>query len=164
MDFHFTTHNEFIKNIFSLKKFEIEDVIDKVQINLYSIDSFRSYWFNEIDRVYGSGIDLLVFLRMRIFKLNPGQVFYINSQEVYAYLKGECLELMTNSDNVIRAGLTVRYIDKGEMLRFGRFEEGIFSLLRGENLDGFNVFNLPGINLSLFQRYIDGKIYFKEIV
>ncbi|WP_425323156.1 hypothetical protein [Borrelia miyamotoi] len=45
---------------------------------------------------------------MRIFKLNPGQVFYINSQEVHAYLKGECIELVTNSDNVIMAGLTAK--------------------------------------------------------
>ncbi|WP_421744732.1 hypothetical protein [Borrelia miyamotoi] len=50
----------------------------------------------------------LVFLGMRIFKLNPGQVFYINSQEVHAYLKGECIELVTNSDNVIMAGLTAK--------------------------------------------------------
>ncbi|WP_259662757.1 hypothetical protein [Borrelia miyamotoi] len=87
-----------------MKKFEIEDVIDKVKINLYSIDSFRSYWLHEIDRAYGADIGLLVFVAMRIFKLNPDQVFYINSQEVYAYLKGECLDLMTNSDNVIREG------------------------------------------------------------
>ncbi|WP_231932044.1 hypothetical protein [Borrelia miyamotoi] len=66
LDFHFTTHKEFIKNIFNLKKFEIEDVIDKVKINLCSIDSFRSYWFNYIDKVYGADIGLLVFLGMRI--------------------------------------------------------------------------------------------------
>ncbi|WAZ85175.1 hypothetical protein [Borrelia miyamotoi] len=49
-----------------MKKFEIEDVIDKVKINLCSIDSFRSYWFNYIDKVYGADIGLLVFLGMRI--------------------------------------------------------------------------------------------------
>ncbi|WAZ85559.1 hypothetical protein O5405_02305 [Borrelia miyamotoi] len=37
----------------------------------------------------------------------------MNSQEVYAYLKGECLELMTNSNNVIRArSYCPKYIDK----------------------------------------------------
>ncbi|WP_421744734.1 hypothetical protein [Borrelia miyamotoi] len=49
------------------------------------------------------------------------------------------------------------------MLRIGRFEEGIFSSLkRVESLDSFNVFKLSGTSLSLFQRHIDGKIYFKR--
>ncbi|BCR21835.1 mannose-6-phosphate isomerase, class I [Borrelia sp. HM] len=163
LNLNFTTHKEFIKNIFSLNKFEIEAAIEKVKINLNSIDSLRAYWFKEINKVYGLDIGLLVFLGMHIVQLNPGEVFYINSQEVHAYLKGECIELMTNSDNVIRAGLTTKYVDRDEMLKVGRFEETVFLLLRGENIDGFNMFKLPGTNLSLLQRYVDdldGNIYF----
>ncbi|AHH12426.1 Mannose-6-phosphate isomerase [Borrelia hermsii YBT] len=162
LDFHFTTHKEFIKTIFSLQKFDIEDAINKVKENLGSIDDFRAYWFNEIYKIYGADVGLLVFLGMHIFKLNPGEVIYTESQEVHAYLKGECLELMTNSDNVIRAGLTTKYIDKDEMLKVGKFKEGMFSLLRGENINDFNVFKLPGTNLSLFQRDINRKICFKR--
>ena len=154
-DFHFTIHKEFIKNIFSLNKFEIESAIKKVKINLNSIDSFRAYWFKEINKVYEVDIGLLVFLGMHIFQLNPGEVCYINSQEVHAYLKGECFELMINSDNVIRAGLTSKYVDRDEMLKVGRFEETVFFLLRDENIDGFNIFKLSGTNLNLLQRYVD---------
>ncbi|AHH08380.1 mannose-6-phosphate isomerase, class I [Borrelia anserina] len=162
LDFHFTTHKEFIRNVFSLQKYEIENAISKIKENLGSIDDFRAYWFNEIHKIYGVDIGLLVFLGMRIFKLNPGEVLYTESQEVHAYLKGECLELMTNSDNVIRAGLTTKYIDKDEMLKVGKFEEGMVSLLRSENIDGFNVFKLPGTDLSLLQRNINEKICFKQ--
>ncbi|AWG42783.1 mannose-6-phosphate isomerase, class I [Candidatus Borreliella tachyglossi] len=162
LDFNFTTHKEFISNIFDLQRGEIEDVIARAQENLDFIDKFRAYWFNEIYKIYGVDIGLLVFLGMHIFKLNPGEVLYTESQEVHAYLRGECLELMTNSDNVIRAGLTTKYVDKNEMLKVGRFEEGMFSLLRGENIGGFNVFKLPGTNLSLLQRDINGNLYFKR--
>ncbi|UPA12078.1 mannose-6-phosphate isomerase, class I [Borrelia venezuelensis] len=162
LDFHFATHKEFIKIIFSLQKFEIEDAISRVKKNLSFINDFRAYWFNEIYKIYGADIGLLVFLGMYIFKLSPGEVLYTESQEVHAYLQGDCLELMTNSDNVIRAGLTTKYIDKDEMLKVGRFEEGVFSLLRGKEIDGFNVFKLPDTNLSLFQRNINEKICFKK--
>ncbi|AHH10576.1 mannose-6-phosphate isomerase, class I [Borrelia coriaceae] len=162
LDFRFTTHKELMEIILSLQEFEIENVIDQVQINLVSIDVLRAYWFNEIYKIYGTDIGLLVFLGMHIFKLNPGEVIYTEAQEVHAYLKGECLELMTNSDNVIRAGLTTKYINKDEMLKVGNFKEGVFELLLGEDIDGFNVFKLPGTNLSLLQRNINEKICFKR--
>ena len=129
LDFSFVNHKEFISNIFNLQKCDIENAIEKVQKNLDSLERDRAYWFNEIYKIYGVDVGLLVFLECIFFKLNLGEVLYTESQEVHAYLRGECLELMTNSDNVIRAGLTTKYIDKNEMLRVGRFEEGKFFII-----------------------------------
>ncbi|WP_040236304.1 mannose-6-phosphate isomerase, class I [Borrelia crocidurae] len=163
LDFNFMTHESFVKTLFDLHEFEIENIIYKVLSNLNFIDEFRAFWFNEIYKMYGIDIGLLVFLGMYIFKLKTGEVFYTESREVHAYLKGECIELMTNSDNVIRAGFTTKHIDKDEMLKVGKFEEGVFSLLKSENIDGCDVFKLPGTNLSLFHKCIGGESYFERV-
>ncbi|QMU99188.1 mannose-6-phosphate isomerase, class I [Borrelia sp. A-FGy1] len=162
LDFNFVNHKEFISNIFNLQKCDIENAISKIQENLSFLERDRAYWFNEIYKVYGADIGLLVFLGMHIFKLNPGEVIYTESREVHAYLKGECLELMTNSDNVIRAGLTTKYINKNEMLKVGKFEEGRFSLLKVEEIDKFDAFKLPGTNLMLLHRKINEEICLKR--
>ncbi|WNY68615.1 mannose-6-phosphate isomerase, class I [Borreliella lusitaniae] len=158
LNFDFQSHREFVKTIFDLQTYELEKIIEKILKNLNLIDDFRSYWFNEIYNIYGVDVGLLVFLGMNILKLKPGEVFYTNSQEVHAYLKGDCIELMTNSDNVIRAGLTTKYIDKEEMLRVGQFEEGKLSFLNPDLQNNFSIFRLPNTNLKLIQKKINETI------
>lgn len=41
--------------------------------------------------------------------LSPGQALYLAPNEPHAYLKGDCIECMANSDNVVRAGLTPKF-------------------------------------------------------
>lgn len=38
--------------------------------------------------------------------LKPGEAIYLAANEPHAYLSGDCIECMANSDNVVRAGLT----------------------------------------------------------
>nr|WP_267510858.1 mannose-6-phosphate isomerase, class I [Borreliella garinii] len=159
LNLDFQSHRDFVKTIFDLQSHELEKTIEKILKNLNLIDSFRGYWFNEIYNIYGVDVGLLVFLGMNILKLKPGEVVYTNSQEVHAYLKGDCIELMTNSDNVIRAGLTTKYIDKEEMLRVGQFEEGKVSFLKSDFQNSFSVFRLPNTNLKLIQKKVNESIF-----
>lgn len=48
-------------------------------------------------------------------KLQPGEAVFLGANEPHAYLSGECVEVMANSDNVIRAGLTPKYKDVLEL-------------------------------------------------
>lgn len=43
--------------------------------------------------------------------LKPGEALYLGPNEPHAYLSGDCIECMACSDNVVRAGLTPKYID-----------------------------------------------------
>ncbi|KAF5362294.1 hypothetical protein D9756_002049 [Leucocoprinus leucothites] len=43
--------------------------------------------------------------------LQPGEAIFLGAGEPHAYLYGECMECMANSDNVIRAGLTPKLRD-----------------------------------------------------
>ena len=48
---------------------------------------------------------------LNIIELKPGEFLYIPPNEPHAYLCGTGVECMANSDNVIRAGLTPKFID-----------------------------------------------------
>jgi mannose-6-phosphate isomerase len=49
-------------------------------------------------------------------KLSPGQAVFLAANEPHAYLSGDCVEVMANSDNVIRAGLTPKFRDVEELI------------------------------------------------
>ncbi len=48
--------------------------------------------------------------------LKPGEVMFVPAGSVHAYLDGFGVEIMANSDNVLRAGLTTKNVDIAEML------------------------------------------------
>ncbi|MGL6020648.1 MAG: mannose-6-phosphate isomerase, partial [Gibbsiella quercinecans] len=55
-------------------------------------------------------------LLLNVVKLEPGEAMFLYAETPHAYLKGVALEVMANSDNVLRAGLTPKFIDIPELL------------------------------------------------
>lgn len=68
-------------------------------------------------------------LILNVIELTPGQAMFLNAQTPHAYLKGTGLEIMANSDNVLRAGLTNKHIDIEEL-----FNNTIFNSIPLTNL------------------------------
>ncbi|MGN8245675.1 mannose-6-phosphate isomerase, class I [Cellulomonas soli] len=48
--------------------------------------------------------------------LRPGEALFVPAGSVHAYLHGLGIEIMANSDNVLRAGLTAKHVDLPELL------------------------------------------------
>jgi len=49
--------------------------------------------------------------------LEPGEAIYLPAGNLHAYLEGVGFEVMANSDNVLRGGLTPKHVDVPELLR-----------------------------------------------
>lgn len=62
---------------------------------------------------------------MNILHLKKGEGLFQGAGLLHAYLEGQNIELMSNSDNVLRAGLTNKYIDIPELLTQTSFEPTI---------------------------------------
>ncbi|WP_312242183.1 mannose-6-phosphate isomerase [Pantoea sp.] len=60
-------------------------------------------------------------LLLNVVRLQPGEAMFLFAETPHAYLNGVALEVMANSDNVLRAGLTPKYIDIPELLANLRF-------------------------------------------
>ena len=66
-----------------------------------------------------------------ILKLSKGEAIFQDAGLPHAYLEGKNMELMANSDNVLRGGLTTKHIDVEELLKNTKFEETIPAILHG---------------------------------
>ena len=65
--------------------------------------------------------------------LEPGQALYLPAGNLHAYLQGVGVELMANSDNVLRGGLTPKHVDVPELMRVLDFTAGDREVLEGED-------------------------------
>lgn len=62
-------------------------------------------------------LGIVASLLMRHAVLAPGQAVFLPAGSLHAYLHGTGVELLANSDNVVRAGLTPKHIDVAEVLK-----------------------------------------------
>jgi len=77
-------------------------------------------------------------------QLQPGEALFLGAGVPHAYLNGLGVEIMANSDNVLRCGLTPKHVDVPELLRVVRFEAGDPGVLRPEaSPDGEEVYETP---------------------
>lgn len=66
---------------------------------------------------YPGDIGLFCPLMLNVLTLKPGQAMYLDACTPHAYIKGTGLEIMANSDNVLRSGLTPKYMDVDELVK-----------------------------------------------
>ena len=62
-------------------------------------------------------LGVVASLLLRHAVLRPGQAVFLPAGGLHAYLHGTGVELLANSDNVVRAGLTGKHIDVPELLK-----------------------------------------------
>ncbi|MFQ1018535.1 mannose-6-phosphate isomerase, class I [Gilliamella sp. CG13] len=60
---------------------------------------------------YSNDIGLFMPLILNVIELKPSQAMFLHAQTPHCYLSGTGFEVMANSDNVLRAGLTHKFID-----------------------------------------------------
>ncbi|MGW7168341.1 mannose-6-phosphate isomerase, class I [Streptomyces sp. NPDC054884] len=87
-------------------------------------------------------------------RLQPGEALFLGAGIPHAYLNGLGVEIMANSDNVLRCGLTPKHVDVPELLRIVRFEPADPGVLRPEAApDGEEVYDTPTDEFRL-SRYV----------
>ncbi|MFN2518764.1 MAG: mannose-6-phosphate isomerase, class I [Jatrophihabitantaceae bacterium] len=66
-------------------------------------------------------IGVVLVLLLNYVELEPGRAIYLGAGTVHCYLRGTGIEIMANSDNVLRCGLTPKHIDVPEVLKVTDF-------------------------------------------
>ena len=64
----------------------------------------------------------LIAVLMNHLRLEPGHAAFVPTRTVHAYLRGLGLEVMANSDNVVRAGLTSKHVDVDRFMEMANFD------------------------------------------
>jgi mannose-6-phosphate isomerase len=84
----------------------------------FSTEWGLSAYFAEL---YPEDPALIAPLYLNCINLNPGEAIYLPAGILHAYVRGFGVELMANSDNVLRGGLTSKYVDVDELVRILKF-------------------------------------------
>jgi mannose-6-phosphate isomerase len=71
----------------------------------------------ELGERYPGDAGVLAALLLNRITLQPGEGIYLPAGNLHAYLRGVGVEVMANSDNVLRGGLTPKHVDVPELLR-----------------------------------------------
>lgn len=91
-------------------------------------------WMIKLNEEYPGDMGVLSPLFLNLVRLKPQQAMYLPAGELHGYLEGVGIELMANSDNVLRGGLTPKHIDVQELLTVLNFTDGDLNILGPENL------------------------------
>ncbi|MHB1922845.1 MAG: mannose-6-phosphate isomerase, class I [Chitinophagaceae bacterium] len=112
---------------------------------------------NHLDR----GIFSIYFFN--ILEVNAGEGVFQGAGLPHAYLEGQNMELMANSDNVLRGGLTPKFMDVPELLKKIKFEPTLPQIIKGNlSLDGMErIYPCPVSDFRISRLEITSKKEFK---
>ncbi|MEV5433566.1 mannose-6-phosphate isomerase, class I [Streptomyces sp. NPDC052701] len=110
--------------------------------------------YADIAHHYPGDPGVLAAMLLNHVRLQPGEALFLGAGVPHAYLDGLGVEIMANSDNVLRCGLTPKHVDVPELLRVVRFEPSDPGVLRPEaSPDGEEVYETP-IDEFRLSRYV----------
>ena len=81
-------------------------------------------WTVSLAKQYPGDPGVLAPFLLNLIELAPGEALFLPAGELHSYLRGTAVEVMANSDNVLRGGLTPKHVDVPELLRTLTFRTG----------------------------------------
>ncbi len=116
----------------SKKKLVILETVETAQKQASS--DLTGEWILKLHQQYPTDIGVISPLFLNLFCLKPGQALFLPAGELHAYLDGLGIELMANSDNVLRGGLTPKHVDVPELLNVLNFVESDIEIMLPESI------------------------------
>jgi mannose-6-phosphate isomerase class I len=116
--------------------------------------SLKEKYEKNIEALYG----IISIYLLNLIHLKPGQAMFLSAGELHSYLEGTGMEIMANSDNVLRGGLTHKYIDINELLNILTFKPKIPEILGPIKISEIeSYYKTPAIEFKLSLIDLDNK-------
>ena len=120
---------EIFLTLFALEENDKLDVLEELKRSLERFNRpledgeflTRDGIISETLQKYSGDIGSVFPLMMNLIHLEPSQAIYLSPDTLHAYIKGNGVELMTASDNVLRGGLTKKRVDLKELEKIMSF-------------------------------------------
>lgn len=115
--------------------------------------SEQDMFFLDLLPKYGSqDVGLFTIYFLNLVHLEPGEAMYLKAGIPHAYVKGNIIECMANSDNVVRAGLTPKFKDVETLVRILTWEMHDMELL-GESVRANEIKYAPDVDAFEVYKY-----------
>jgi mannose-6-phosphate isomerase len=118
-------------------------------------------WATRLGAAYPGDIGVVVALLLNLVVLQQGQAIYLPAGNLHAYLHGVGIEIMANSDNVLRGGLTPKHVDVPELLRVLTFTDGPVTVLTPRTDGVEEVYDTPAAEFRLSHIDLDADRVFR---
>lgn len=157
----------FFMCLMDMEKSKAADLVnDAIKVIQFLRNKEQAYeWMHRLNIEYPCDIGVLSPLYLKVIKLAPGEAIFLPARELHAYLSGSGLEIMANSDNVLRGGLTQKHIDKDELMRILSFVPVKPQVITGDSNGEFETFYKTSSEefiLSLIRLPENDSVYKKE--
>lgn len=121
----------------------------------------------ELAEAYPGDAGVLAALLLNRLVLAPGEAMYLPAGNMHAYLHGCGIEIMANSDNVLRGGLTPKHVDVPELMRVLDFSFGDMPIMRGQRVGEYlTEYRTPAPDFALsrvdFPETGEGRLTFRS--
>ncbi len=105
-------------------------------------------------KLYGNDVGLLSFFFFNMVHLKPNQAIFTDAGIPHAYIRGNIIECMANSDNVVRAGLTNKFKDVETLLEIVRYDFSEYGVLNSAAAKDEVVFKTSAreFQISMFEK------------
>ena len=114
------------------------------------------WWVSELSRQYPGDFGVLSPLFLNLLHMEPQDALFLGPGVLHAYLKGGGVEIMANSDNVLRSGCTVKHVDPEELLRVLDFSTiGVNGVTPLSVAEGLTLYRTPAEEFELLRLEID---------
>jgi mannose-6-phosphate isomerase len=97
-------------------------LVEEAQRNAGRLNGRESRWVGELAARYEADIGVLGPALLNVFCLEPGEALFLPAGIIHSYLSGTGVEIMANSDNVVRGGLTTKHMDVELLMSVARFD------------------------------------------
>ena len=105
--------------------------------------------FVHVDEAYPGDVGVLASLLLNYVQLAPGEALYLGAGRLHAYVSGMAVEVMANSDNVLRGGLTTKHVDVPELVRVTDFSSQTDPRVAAEVRGSAHDFNVSARDFTL---------------
>jgi mannose-6-phosphate isomerase len=122
----------FFHSLLKMKAIQQKKITNEITAQAQMIESSDPVfqWIIRLQQEYPYDVGILSPILMNLVELQPGEAIFIPTGDLHAYLEGAGIEVMANSDNVLRGGLTDKYIDIPELMRTLNFNPCDIEILR----------------------------------
>jgi len=102
---------ECFTQLMNCSKEVLEEQLAKLNQRLTGCETDQGPLLTRLYGQYPGDVGCFVIYFLNHIVLEPGEAMFLGPNVPHAYLAGDCIECMANSDNVVRAGLTPKLID-----------------------------------------------------
>lgn len=145
----------FYTQLLALTPTATRTLLSELKSGLGGLPEPEARWSKELLERYPDDQSSTSALVLRLVRLDKGEGLFLGTGELHAYLRGTGLEIMANSDNVLRGGLTPKHVDPSALVRVLRFSHSPLEVLSATGEGCVRHYTTPCNEFALSQIALD---------